>query len=1432
MAYSPTVAPDGATTSAAGGPVTQATFHVISAMPCYATKSFEELRWEDYQQGCRGGSGQVASSPQGAVGGMFGAKPAMVGAFGAPAASPFGGGAAGGFGGGTGAVGGFGGFGGSPQGGAATPFGAVQTPAFGAVQTPAFGQQGSGGFGAPKPAFGGTPGAFGATTPAFGAPQAQPAFGQQAAAPSAFGAQPGGAFGGGGAFGAKPATPAFGAQPFGQQPAAAGGLFGAATQPGASAFGGGGLFGAAAPAAAPSYSFGALGATQQQLQTTPQTSLFGAAPAAAGGGLFGSAGGGLGMGMFGAAPATTPAAGGGLFGGGGSLFGGASSTPFGASSMQAPQQAQLMALPTVSDDPYGKRPPRRSDQVGMDAPFDAAVASQQPQLRRGLASPLFLAPPPRAAHAPRSAAAVLAARRRGMGQPQGGASSPAASPLNFSASPALMGLQSHALMATPGSLSGLASTLSHGLGGPASGAPASEGGAGGSVFPAGSPLLDAFSARENPRALFIREECLAQATEELRGGGGGGGGSPAHEDGAAAADGAPAAPRGLFASPQPQAQRSPASPDGTSTYQNQRQLSRLGAEARAAASDANGDHAPSLLPKLTLPNHTMHPDIATLARMPAASLAAVDDFTVSLTGVAQIRWLGSVDVRGLDLDSIIHFTPRTVSVYHDDSSPKPARGVALNRAAEVTFFNIFKLDKRSGEPVTQPADVAAFKRKLMRAVGAQDGARFVSYDGESGEWRFTVQHFSRYGLLEDSDDDVHHPADSDSEGTPLGLVRRATPVQPAVGSALAAEAGAEEMEVVEVFAERIFTPTLPPPMPSPVAKAARLSSKVSAAGVGAARAAVSPLTAPEVQVVQAPPPQPARYEPLACAPQRSCRGAEGAFTDASLFLGRSFRVGWSPDGRLFRPSSSGVGVTVTRLPLSPASDARAMAMVAAMRVHLEHSGAVEGEEEAEEEGQAGRSSPHEPPAWSLRCERTRFRALCNAFAAAPEPWLPQLVAEAAVESPACARRVAAAAGAQARCWQLLSLLHAEDPCSREAQEDARLEGFSRRAGVVQWLREAAADAAALSAPPPRPGAAAGAAAQAEPDAAALLVAGRAADACALLVACGDPRHATLAAQSGCGGALASLLARQLAQHGTAHVAPRRALLLRLLAGEAAAGGRELTPDWRRALLAQLRLGGAPSQPLCAALDRYEAAVAAGGAPPPVPPHRDGGAHPAPGDGTSATDVCYVALRSACCDPTGELHAAVPPQLLASASSSPQVLHALPGWHLGAALLALCAPAERAAGAAAVNRAAVDAAAQLSLTPALVPWALLACLTVSPPQLARALAWDLLARRWPDVAAAPGGRAFLRSAAMVPDAWLDAAESLWRVHSTHRAASAGGAAPVVGAPTGVVAALADPVGMHVEGYGAYEPPLMHLARHRRAGLGQMDVCAQLDGILTA
>ena len=80
-------------------------------------------------------------------------------------------------------------------------------------------------------------------------------------------------------------------------------------------------------------------------------------------------------------------------------------------------------------------------------------------------------------------------------------------------------------------------------------------------------------------------------------------------------------------------------------------------------------------------------------------------------------------------------------VYLDEGS-KPEVGEGLNREAEVTLLKVFRMDKATQRPSTDPTAIEKFTKKLKKLTSEQ-GARFISYNPEGGIWKFEVEHFSR-----------------------------------------------------------------------------------------------------------------------------------------------------------------------------------------------------------------------------------------------------------------------------------------------------------------------------------------------------------------------------------------------------------------------------------------------------------------------------------------------------------------------------------------------------------------------------------------------------------------------------------------------------------------------------------------------------------------
>ena len=158
----------------------------------------------------------------------------------------------------------------------------------------------------------------------------------------------------------------------------------------------------------------------------------------------------------------------------------------------------------------------------------------------------------------------------------------------------------------------------------------------------------------------------------------------------------------------------------------------------------------------------------------------VDSFTVGRLNYGHVFFSGPLDVANLNLDEIVLFRHKEVTVYADDSK-KPAQGQGLNRRAEVTLDRVWPTDKTSGEYITEPQrlHLLRYEDRLARAAYRLK-AKFVEYRPETGSWVFKVNHFSKYGL-EDSDEEDQDqvPLPAKAATLPLGQAAQINTAQPA-----------------------------------------------------------------------------------------------------------------------------------------------------------------------------------------------------------------------------------------------------------------------------------------------------------------------------------------------------------------------------------------------------------------------------------------------------------------------------------------------------------------------------------------------------------------------------------------------------------------------------------------------------------------------------
>ena len=169
---------------------------------------------------------------------------------------------------------------------------------------------------------------------------------------------------------------------------------------------------------------------------------------------------------------------------------------------------------------------------------------------------------------------------------------------------------------------------------------------------------------------------------------------------------------------------------------------------QSASSESYAPQAESnLAPTLVRTGYLTVPSIAALRSMTEYELEHVLNFTVFRPNIGEIKWAGESDVRRLDLDKIVRIEQNEVIVYEQiEGLKKPPVGQELNKRATITLYNVFPKASASYQKALQ------FEGKLRKICDDAD-AEFLYYDSENGEWSFVVDHFSRYGLTEESDDE-------------------------------------------------------------------------------------------------------------------------------------------------------------------------------------------------------------------------------------------------------------------------------------------------------------------------------------------------------------------------------------------------------------------------------------------------------------------------------------------------------------------------------------------------------------------------------------------------------------------------------------------------------------------------------------------------------
>ncbi|PSN60916.1 hypothetical protein BS50DRAFT_593277 [Corynespora cassiicola Philippines] len=159
------------------------------------------------------------------------------------------------------------------------------------------------------------------------------------------------------------------------------------------------------------------------------------------------------------------------------------------------------------------------------------------------------------------------------------------------------------------------------------------------------------------------------------------------------------------------------------------------------------------------------PSLSELKKLSKDQLKSVPDFVVGRDNIGKIEFnFGQpVDLSEVDLDKlfedIIQLNHRNATVYGENTTvPKPQLGNGLNQPSRITLGNSWPRN-RAGKK----------DQKHLERLKRVHGTKFEKYIPQTGEWIFTVDHFSSYGLNDDdySDDEVDQSSElSDVPDTP------------------------------------------------------------------------------------------------------------------------------------------------------------------------------------------------------------------------------------------------------------------------------------------------------------------------------------------------------------------------------------------------------------------------------------------------------------------------------------------------------------------------------------------------------------------------------------------------------------------------------------------------------------------------------------------
>jgi len=159
-------------------------------------------------------------------------------------------------------------------------------------------------------------------------------------------------------------------------------------------------------------------------------------------------------------------------------------------------------------------------------------------------------------------------------------------------------------------------------------------------------------------------------------------------------------------------------------------------------------------PDLPLGDYYMKPSRHEIAKMSPEQCKAFRGLIIGREGCGFVTFDGAVDLNTIDFDNlfdkIVVIVARSITVY-PNKNEKPPVGKGLNVPSTILLYNSWP--RSSGTKKFIPETSGPRYERHLRRLKQMENTHFISYDTEKGWWKFTVDHYTQYGLDYDDDGD-------------------------------------------------------------------------------------------------------------------------------------------------------------------------------------------------------------------------------------------------------------------------------------------------------------------------------------------------------------------------------------------------------------------------------------------------------------------------------------------------------------------------------------------------------------------------------------------------------------------------------------------------------------------------------------------------------